>query len=170
MKWGYGLTIFGVLSFITTMTTKETMTLQNFLISLFFFILGIILIFKNKKKDDYKNSNNIIYNIGNKDNDVDVKYINDISSSENIIFPIHIKYRRIEVKDYKDEKLNFYRDMWYNPSIANQNQPTYNCILDNKVVATLSSGQETELDIGIGEHIIFFEPINNLPRNKIKNK
>lgn len=155
-KWGYGLIIFGILGFITTMTNKETMNIQNFLTTLFFIILGMFLLMKNNKKDTNSNMN--------------YKNINNICSNEGIIYPIHIKYKKIEVKNYQDEKLNFWRDMWYNPTIANQNQPAYNCILDDKIVATLSCGQETDIEVTLGEHIIYFEPVNNLPRSKTKNK
>lgn len=164
-KWGYGLIIFGILGFITTMTNKETMNIQNFFTTLFFILLGIFLIIKNDKRDTRSNMNSKTEVSG-----INYKHINDISSNEGIIYPIHIKYKKIEVKNYQDEKLNFWRDMWYNPSIANQNQPAYNCILDDKIVATLSCGQETDIEVTLGEHIIYFEPVNNLPRIKTKNK
>ena len=53
---------------------------------------------------------------------------------------------------------------------TNQNQPAYNCILDDKIVATLSCGQEADIEVTLGKHIIYFEPVNNLPRIKTKNK
>lgn len=77
--------------------------------------------------------------------------INNISSTEGIIYPIHIKYR-----NQLDEK-----DIYYKTAM-------YNCILDNKNVATLSAGQETELNITQGEHIIYFE--YKVLRIKIQNK
>lgn len=159
-KWGYGLIIFGILGFITTMTNKETMNIQNFFTTLFFILLGMFLLMKNNKKDTHSNANN----------KAKESNTNDISYNEGVIYPVHIKYKKIEVKNYQDEKLNFWRDMWYNPTAANQNQPAYNCILDNKIIATLSCGQEADIDVTLGEHIVYFEPINNLPRNKIKNK
>ena len=164
-KWGYGLIIFGILGFIATMTNKETMNIQNFLITLFFIFLGMFLIIKSNRNNIHNNMN-----IKEKVNNISYKTINDLGSNEGIIYPIHIKYKKIEVKNYQDENLNFWRDMWYNPTVASQNQLVYNCILDNKIVATLSCGQEADIDVASGEHIIYFEPVNNLPRNKIKNK
>lgn len=170
MKWGYGLTIFGILGFIATMTNKETMNLQNFFITLFFVFLGIFLIIKNNnnKKNVHNNINKDI-----KTNDMNCININNVNSIENIIYPIHIKYKKIEMKEktYQNEKLTFWRDLLGpNNELLSTNQPTYNCMLDNKIVATLSSGQEMDLDLALGEHVIFFELVNNLPRNKIKNK
>ena len=76
----------------------------------------------------------------------------------------------IKEKTYQNEKLTFWRDFFYPSNESVMNQPTYNCILDNKIVATLSSGQEADLDVMPGEHVVFFELANNLPRNKIENK
>lgn len=164
-KWGYGLTIFGILGFICTMTNKETRDIQTCLTSLFFIFLGILLLIISKKNDIHINTN--IHNKA-KARDIKEKSYNE----EGIIYPIHIKYKKIEVevKKYQSEKLNFLRDMWYNQATVNQNQPTYNCILDGKIVATLSCGQEADIEPTLGEHVLYFETINQLLRKQIENK
>lgn len=79
-------------------------------------------------------------NIRRKKSDINFTSTNNLSSAEGIIYPMHIKYRN---------QLDKW-DCFYNYAV-------YNCILDNKIVSTISAGQETELNVTQGEHIIYFE-------------
>ena len=72
--------------------------------------------------------------------DINFTSTNNLSCAEGIIYPLHIKY--------KNQLDKF--DCFYNYAV-------YNCILDNKIAVTLSAGQETELNVTQGEHIIYFE-------------
>jgi len=100
-------------------------------------------------------------NTNSKTKTINFKQTNNSISSEGIIYPIHIKYKMLE----KNEFL-------YPTKLAYSNNvklsPKYNCIIDNKVVTTITMGQETELDVAQGEHIIFFE--SYVMRNKNQNK
>lgn len=88
------------------------------------------------------------------------KYKNNKSSVDGIIFPIHIKYKMLERKDLPNSA-NY--DNTYYSYI--RNSPSYNCVIDNEDVTTVSMGQEIDLDIPQGEHIIYFE--SNVMRHKV---
>ena len=106
----------------------------------------------------------IITNNNSKTKEVDTdnfKHINNTSSAEGIIYPIHIKYKMLE----RNEHL-YPTDLAYSYGI--KNSPTYKCILDDEAITGISIGQEMDLDVTQGEHVIVFEA--NIIRNKIENK
>lgn len=90
----------------------------------------------------------------NRKNNINLEHTNNINLEEGIIYPVHIKHRKIETLSG-----NFAYE-------SQRRQQIYNCIIDNKIVATLLDGQETDLDVLPGKHIVYFKTISNMPRNK----
>lgn len=90
----------------------------------------------------------------NRKNNINLEHNNNINLDEEIIYPVHIKHRKIE-----NLSGNFAYEL-------QRRQQIYNCIIDDKIVATLLDGQETDLDVLPGNHIVYFKTISNMPRNK----
>lgn len=141
-KFGYGLEIFGILGVICIFNTELSENLQFFVFPVFCIILGIYFVLKsNNQKSKTK--------IDNKKSDVKIdntkfEFKNNINFTEGIVYPLHIKC--------KDDKNRVY---WN--GFNNVKQQVYNCIFDNKIVATISGGQETELKVTQGEHTVYFQ-------------